>query len=94
MRGPFGDDRFDGQESASPGRARRPGPALARLAAPSRAKTLGKRVREIQPHEVLIFFVLLVLLALCVVATLVVVRDETPAGGRGRRGLGAAFRWD
>ena len=94
MRGPFG-DRPDEQERASPGRARRPEEAAqARLAAPSRAKTLGKRVREIQPHEVLIFFVLLVLLALCVVATFVVVRDETPAGGQGRRGLGAAFRWD
>jgi hypothetical protein len=44
------------------------------LTPPSRAKTVGDRIREIEPYEILILFVLVVLLALCIVVAQVVVQ--------------------
>ena len=48
------------------------------LLATPRAETVLARIKSIKAHEVLIFFVLLVLLALCLLVALP--RDE-PAGG-------------
>ncbi len=77
------------------------------LAPASRAKTVGDRIREIKPYEILIFFILVVLLALCIVVAQVVVQDvdtnAKPAPGkspdapeyyvRDPAGLNAAFEW-
>jgi hypothetical protein len=69
----------------------------------SRAKTVSDRIREIKPYEILIFFVLVVLLALCIVVAQVVVQDvdtnAKPAPDspeyyvRDAAGLNAAFEW-
>lgn len=83
--------------------------AVLLLAPASRAKTVGARIREIRPYELLIFFILLVLLALCIVVAQVVVqdvdtRDAAPDGAPGApryhrhrvsepAGLDAAFEW-
>lgn len=76
------------------------------LTPPSQAKTVGDRIREIEPYEILIFFVLVVLLALCIVVAQVVVHDvDTNAnlapdlpeyyrhGVSNAAGLNAAFEW-
>jgi hypothetical protein len=62
-------------------------------------QTLATRVRDIKPYEVLIMFVLVVLLALCIVVAQVVVQDVHPpsarvsATPRATVGLNSAFAW-
>jgi len=73
------------------------------LAPATRATTVGDRFRNIQPFELLILFVLVVLLALCIVVAQVVVQDvdtaskhtSTPAARRANYqvGLNSAFEW-
>ena len=57
----------------------------------SRAKTVGGRLRQIQSYEILIIFILVLLLALCIVVAQVVVDGNSSLlGGDFASGLAGA----